>query len=286
MQGSGGILDMFKILSKRDFAANEFDIWIDAPHIAKNGRAGQFCILHINDKSERIPLTVADYDRENGRIRMIFQAVGKTTTLLGTLKPGDEIKDILGPLGVPSEVKHYGTVMMVGGGVGIAALYPIIKALKEAGNKVITILGGRTKDLVIMMDECAKYSDELLVTTDDGSYGIHGVVTTAMDMVAARGEKVDYCWAIGPSVMMKFASYKAKELGIPCWVSLNPVMIDGTGMCGCCRVSVHGETKFACVDGPEFDGEGINWNEFMTRLRQYKDEEKISLEKYKYEAGE
>lgn len=277
---------MFKILSKSAFAANEFDIWIDAPQIARNGRAGQFCVLRVNETGERIPLTVAEYDREGGRIRMIFQTVGKTTTALGRLNAGDCIHDILGPLGTPSEVKKYGTVLMIGGGVGIAALFPIIKALKEAGNKVITILGGRTKDLVIMMDECAKYSDELIVTTDDGSYGVKGVVTTAMDMLAQRGEKIDYCWAIGPSIMMKFAALKAKELQIPCWVSLNPIMVDGTGMCGCCRVTVNDKIRFACVDGPEFDGWGVNWNEFMTRLRQYKDEEKISLEKYKSEVGE
>ncbi|OON89902.1 sulfide/dihydroorotate dehydrogenase-like FAD/NAD-binding protein [Pyramidobacter sp. C12-8] len=277
---------MFKILSKSALAANEFDIWIDAPQIARNGHAGQFCVLRVNETGERIPLTVAEYDREGGRIRMIFQTVGKTTTALGKLNEGDCIHDILGPLGTPSEIKKYGTVLMIGGGVGIAALFPIIKALKEAGNKVITILGGRTKDLVIMMDECAKYSDELIVTTDDGSYGVKGVVTTAMDMLAQRGEKIDYCWAIGPSIMMKFASLKAKELQIPCWVSLNPIMIDGTGMCGGCRVTVNDKIRFACVDGPEFDGWGVNWNEFMTRLRQYKDEEKISLEKYKSEVGE
>lgn len=277
---------MFKILSKSAFAANEFDIWIDAPQIARNGRAGQFCVLRVNETGERIPLTVAEYDPEGGRIRMIFQTTGKTTTALGKLNAGDCIHDILGPLGTPSEIKHYGTVLMIGGGVGIAALFPIIKALKEAGNKVITILGGRTKDLVIMMDECGKYSDELIVTTDDGSFGVKGVVTTAMDMLAERGEKIHYCWAIGPSIMMKFASLKAKELKIPCWVSLNPIMIDGTGMCGCCRVTVNDKIRFACVDGPEFDGWGVNWNEFMTRLRQYKDAEKISLEKYKSEVGE
>lgn len=277
---------MFKILSKSAFAANEFDIWIDAPQIARNGRAGQFCVLRVNETGERIPLTVAEYDPEGGRIRMIFQTTGKTTMALGKLNAGDCIHDILGPLGTPSEIKHYGTVLMIGGGVGIAALFPIIKALKEAGNKVITILGGRTKDLVIMMDECGKYSDELIVTTDDGSFGVKGVVTTAMDMLAERGEKIDYCWAIGPSIMMKFASLKAKELKIPCWVSLNPIMIDGTGMCGCCRVTVNDKIRFACVDGPEFDGWGVNWNEFMTRLRQYKDAEKISLEKYKSEVGE
>lgn len=277
---------MFKILSKKALAANEFDIWIDAPRIARNGRPGQFCVLRVDETGERIPLTVADYDRENGRIRMIFQTVGKTTTALGKLEVGDSIKDILGPLGTPSEIEKHGTVLMVGGGVGIAALYPILKDLKKAGNKVITILGGRNKDLVIMKDECREYSDELLITTDDGSEGIKGVVTTAMDMLAERGEKIDYCWCIGPSIMMKFASFKAKELNIPCWVSLNPIMIDGTGMCGCCRVTVNDEIRFACVDGPEFDGWGVNWNEFMTRLRQYKDEEKISLEKYKNEVGE
>ncbi len=277
---------MFKILSKRAQAANEFDIWIEAPRIARNVRAGQFCVLRVNETGERIPLTVAEYDPEGGRIRMIFMTVGKTTTALGNMKVGDSIHDVLGPLGTPSEIKNYGTVLMVGGGVGIAALFPIIKALKEAGNKVITILGGRTKDLVIMTDECGKYSDELLITTDDGSEGIKGVVTTAMDMLAQRGEKIDYCWTIGPAIMMKFAALKAKELKIPCWASLAPIMIDGTGMCGGCRVTVNDKIRFACVDGPEFDGWGVNWDEFLTRLRQYKDEEKISLEKYKSEVGE
>lgn len=276
---------MFKILSKKVIMPKEFEMWIDAPRIARNGRAGQFCILRVTERGERIPLTVAEYDREGGRIRMVFQTEGKTTTELSKLNPGDEIHDILGPLGKPSEVKNFGTVLMIGGGVGIAALYPIVKALKEAGNKVITILGGRTKDLVIMMDECAACSDELIVTTDDGSYGIKGVVTTAMDMLAQRGEKIDCCWAIGPSIMMKFASLKAKELNIPCWVSLNPIMVDGTGMCGCCRVTVNNAIRFACVDGPEFDGWGVNWNEFFTRLRQYKDEQKISLERYLSEVG-
>ncbi len=277
---------MFKILSKRAFAANEFDIWIEAPRIARNVRAGQFCVLRVNETGERIPLTVAEYDPEGGRIRMIFQAVGKTTVALGRLEVGDCIHDILGPLGTPSEIEKYGTVLMVGGGVGIAALFPIIKALKEAGNKVITVLGGRSSDLVIMKDECGEFSDELIITTDDGTEGIKGVVTTAMDMLAARGEKIDYCWTIGPAIMMKFAALKAKELNIPCWASLAPIMIDGTGMCGGCRVTVNDKIRFACVDGPEFDGWGVNWNEFLTRLRQYKDEEKISLDKYKAEVGE
>ncbi len=277
---------MYKILSKKTLAQNEYDIWIEAPRIAKNGKAGQFVVVRATGTGERIPLTIADYDRENGNIRLIFQVVGKTTAELGHLEPGDSIHDVLGPLGKPSEIENLGTVLMVGGGVGIAALFPILKDLKLAGNKVITILGGRSSDLVVMKDECAEYSDELIITTDDGSEGMKGVVTDAMDMLAERGEKIDYCWAIGPSIMMKFASLKAKELNIPCWVSLNPIMIDGTGMCGGCRVTVNDEIRFACVDGPEFDGWGVNWAEFMNRLRQYKDEEKISLDKFKSEVGE
>lgn len=277
---------MNKILSKKTLAQNEYDIWIEAPRIAKNGKAGQFVVVRPTDHGERIPLTIADYDRENGNIRLIFQVVGKTTAELGSFEPGDSIHDVLGPLGKPSEIENLGTVLMVGGGVGIAALFPILKDLKLAGNRVITILGGRTSDLVVMKDECGEYSDELIITTDDGSEGMKGVVTDAMDMLAKRGEKIDYCWAIGPSIMMKFASLKAKELNIPCWVSLNPIMIDGTGMCGGCRVTVNDEIRFACVDGPEFDGWGVNWSEFMNRLRQYKDEEKISLDKFKSEVGE
>lgn len=277
---------MFKIVSKQKIASKEFDFWVEAPRISKHAKAGQFVVLRISDKGERIPLTIADYDSEKGLIRLIFQVVGKTTALMSSLKPGDSILDISGPLGKPSEIDNYGTVLMVGGGVGIAALYPIIKSLKLAGNKVITILGGRTSDLVIMKDDCAKYSDELIITTDDGSEGIKGVVTEAMKMVVQRGENVDRSWCIGPSIMMKFGTLAASELGLPIWVSLNPLMVDGTGMCGCCRVTVDNKIFFACVDGPEFDGHKVNWDEFMNRLRQYKDEEKISMEKYESEMGE
>ncbi|QTX31391.1 sulfide/dihydroorotate dehydrogenase-like FAD/NAD-binding protein [Aminithiophilus ramosus] len=277
---------MYKIVSKRLIAPKEFDLWIEAPRVARNGKAGQFVVIRASEKGERIPLTIADYDREGGRIRIIFQVVGKTTKEMSLLDEGDCLHDILGPLGNPSEIETLGTVLMVGGGVGIAALYPIIKELKAAGNRVITILGGRTSDLVILKEECAAHSDELIVTTDDGSEGMKGVVTDAMQVLAERGEKIAQSWIIGPTIMMKFASLKAKELAIPCWVSLNPIMIDGTGMCGCCRVSVNDEIRFACVDGPEFDGWGVNWNEFMNRMGQYKDEEKISLEKYQSEVGE
>ncbi|MDD4159802.1 MAG: sulfide/dihydroorotate dehydrogenase-like FAD/NAD-binding protein [Synergistaceae bacterium] len=277
---------MFKIVSKQKIAPKEFDIWVEAARIAKHARAGQFVVLRVDDQGERIPLTIADYDKEKGLIRLIFQVVGKTTAAMSCLNVGDCIKDISGPLGTPSEVEKYGTVLMVGGGVGIAALHPIIKELKLAGNKVITILGGRTSELVIMKDECAKFSDELIITTDDGSEGMKGVVTEAMKMVVERGEKVDRCWCIGPSIMMKFCTKAAAALGLPIIVSLNPLMVDGTGMCGCCRVTVDDKIFFACVDGPEFDGHKVNWDEFMSRLRQYKDEEKISMDKFEAEVGE
>ena len=277
---------MFAIVSKRRIAPKEYDIWVEAPRIASHAAPGQFVVVKPDEHGERIPLTIADFDREKGQIRLIFQVVGKTTAAMAGFEPGQSLSDISGPLGAPSEVENFGTVLMVGGGVGIAALFPILKDLKKRGNRVITILGGRTADLVIMKDECAQWSDELIITTDDGSEGMKGVVTDAMRAVVQRGEKVDRCWAIGPSIMMKFASQAAVELEIPVWVSLNPIMIDGTGMCGCCRVTVDNQIRFACVDGPEFDGAKVNWGEFMNRLRQYRDEEKISYDKYAEEVGD
>ncbi|MDR0649599.1 MAG: sulfide/dihydroorotate dehydrogenase-like FAD/NAD-binding protein [Synergistaceae bacterium] len=271
---------MFRILSKEKIAPKEYDFWVEAPRIAAKALPGQFVVLRLGEHGERIPLTIADFDREKGSIRLIFQAVGRTTAMMASLEAGDSILDISGPLGTPSEIESIGTVLAVGGGVGIAALFPIIRGLKEAENKVITILGGRTSELVIMKDECSRYSDELIVTTDDGSEGQKGLVTDAMKMVAARGEKVDHCWAIGPTIMMKFCAATAGELGLPIWVSMNPVMVDGTGMCGCCRLSVDGQIKFGCVDGPEFDGSKVNWNEFLGRMSQYKEEERISMDKY------
>jgi ferredoxin--NADP+ reductase len=271
---------MHRILSSERIAPKEYDFWVDAPRIAARARPGQFVVLRLDELGERIPLTIADFDSEKGSIRLIFQAVGKTTASMASFKAGDFIRDISGPLGTPSEIGQIGTAMAVGGGVGIAALFPIIRGLKEAGNKVITVLGGRTSDLVIMKDECARYSDELIITTDDGSEGQKGLVTDAMKAVIERGDKVDRCWAIGPTIMMKFCSKAAVELGLPIWVSMNPVMVDGTGMCGCCRLSVEGQIKFGCVDGPEFDGSKVNWDEFMNRMSQYKEEEKISMDKY------
>ena len=277
---------MSKILSAERIAPKEYDFWVEAPRIAKNVRPGQFAVLRASERDERIPLTIADFDAERGSIRVIFQAVGKSTAKLASLKAGDEIRDVSGPLGNASEIGRYGTVLMVGGGVGIAALFPVLRALKQAGNKVITILGGRKSELVIMKGECAAFSDELIVTTDDGSEGIKGLVTDAMKMVSGRGEKIDRVWAIGPSIMMKFCTATAKELGLPIWVSMNPIMVDGTGMCGCCRLNVGDKMKFGCVDGPEFDGHQVDWNDFMNRMVQYKDEERISMEKYEAEVGD
>ncbi|MDR0765152.1 MAG: sulfide/dihydroorotate dehydrogenase-like FAD/NAD-binding protein [Synergistaceae bacterium] len=271
---------MYKILYARDIAPKEFDFLIEAPEIASHAKPGQFVITRHGERGERIPLTVADFDPIRGTIRLIFQVVGRATAEMASLREGDFITDVAGPLGTPSDIERLGTVMAVGGGVGIAALFPIIRGLKETGNKVITILGGRTSELVIMKDECGRYSDELIITTDDGSEGQKGLVTDAMKFAASRGERIDRCWAIGPTVMMKFCSFTASELGIPIWVSMNPIMIDGTGMCGGCRLSVGGKIKFGCVDGPEFDGAKVNWDEFMNRMGQYRDEEKISMERY------
>lgn len=276
---------MYKIVKKEQLAPKEFAMWVEAPRVATHSKPGQFVVLRPNEKGERIPLTVSDMKPEQGLIRIIFQVVGKTTEMLATFEEGESIKDVAGPLGTPSEIDNYGTVLLIGGGVGIAVLYPIIRAMKQAGNKVITILGGRNSDLVILKDECREYSDELIITTDDGSEGMKGLVTDAMTMLAERGEHIDRSWCIGPSVMMKFSTLTAKKYNWPITVSLNPLMVDGTGMCGCCRVTVDGKIFFACVDGPEFDGHKVDWTEFMNRLGQYRDEERISLEKYRYETG-
>lgn len=270
---------MYKIIKNAQLSENEFDFWIEAPRIAAKAEPGQFVILRINEVGERIPLTIADVDSENGSIRLIFQVIGKTTAALSKLKTGDALMDLSGPLGMPTEIENYGTVMIVGGGVGIAAIFPIVKGLKKAGNRVITILGAKTADLVILQEECRQYSDELIITTDDGSLGMKGLVTEAMDQVIAR-ESVNCSWAIGPSIMMKFCTLTASKHDVPIFVSLNPIMIDGTGMCGGCRVTIADSIKFACVDGPEFKGTEVDWDEFINRMKQYKAEEETCLADY------
>ncbi|EOL43505.1 sulfide/dihydroorotate dehydrogenase-like FAD/NAD-binding protein [Enterococcus caccae] len=270
---------MHKISKSKQLSENEYDFWINAPLIASKAKPGQFVILRINEIGERIPLTIADADDSSGNIRLVFQVIGKTTAELGKLTTGDTILDLTGPLGMPTEIKKYGTVMIAGGGVGIAAILPIVKGLKNAGNRVITILGAKTAELVILQKECREYSDELIIATDDGTLGMKGLVTAAMEHVINK-ETVHCCWAIGPSMMMKFCTLTATKHEVPIFVSLNPIMIDGTGMCGGCRVTIDGSIKFACVDGPEFKGTEVNWDEFISRMKQYKTEEETCLAGY------
>ncbi|RKZ08749.1 sulfide/dihydroorotate dehydrogenase-like FAD/NAD-binding protein, partial [bacterium] len=249
-------------------------------------RAGQFIILRTSDLGERIPLTIADANAEEGWIELVVQVVGKTTKSLSLLDAGDSIYDLVGPLGRPTHIEMYGTVVIIGGGIGIAPSHPIAQAMKAAGNEVIAILGGRTKELVIMEDRMRAVADRVLITTDDGSYGMKGVVTDALQKLLDEGVDVSLVVAIGPPIMMKFVSLMTKKFSIPTLVSLNTIMVDGTGMCGACRVSVDGQTKFVCVDGPEFDGHKVDFDEMMKRLRMYEEQEKESMERYISQVGE
>lgn len=270
---------MFKIVEKRMLESNVGWFEIEAPRIAKKRQAGQFIILRIDNVGERIPLTIADSNTEKGTIVLICQSVGKTSTQLNHLQTGDSILDIAGPLGKPSHLENFGTAVCIGGGVGIAVTYPIAKALKEHGNKVIAVLGARTKDLLILEKEMQQVSDEVRITTDDGSYGAKGLVTDALRQIIAE-QPVNFVLAIGPTIMMKFVCKTTQEYGITTMVSLNPIMIDGTGMCGGCRVNVGGKTQFACVDGPEFDGHQVDFDLLMLRQRMYTDEENVAREQY------
>ncbi|NJE07163.1 sulfide/dihydroorotate dehydrogenase-like FAD/NAD-binding protein [Thermococcus sp. M39] len=274
---------MFEILHKEKLAPGINLFEIKAERIAKKAKPGQFVILRLHEKGERIPLTIADTNPENGTITIVAQEVGKTTHELGTYEAGDYILDVLGPLGRPSHIDKFGTVVMIGGGVGVAEIYPVARAMKEVGNYVISILGFRTKELVFWEDKLKQVSDEVIVTTNDGSYGMKGFTTHALQKLIDEGRKIDLVHAVGPTIMMKFVAELTKPYGIKTVASLNPIMVDGTGMCGACRVTVGGEIKFACVDGPEFDAHQVNWDELMKRLDYYKDLEKISFEKWKRE---
>jgi ferredoxin--NADP+ reductase len=269
---------MNKILEKEFLSPQVFRMKVEAPEIAKKRKAGQFIILRVNDAGERIPLTIADADPVAGWIELVVQAVGKTTTALSEMAVGDSLHDLAGPLGRPTHIEKCGTVVMVGGGIGIAPSHPIAQAMKEAGNTVISILGGRTKELIIMEAKMRATSDEVIIATDDGSYGMKGLVTDAIQKLIDEGRKIDLVIAIGPPVMMKFVSLLTKKYNIHTLVSLNTIMIDGTGMCGGCRVSVDGKSKFVCVDGPEFDGHLVNFDEMMQRLSMYREQEKESVD--------
>jgi len=251
---------------------------ISAPEVARKAKAGQFVIVRVVEEGERVPLTIADYDRDEGTITLIFQEVGKTTMHLGTMEVGDKLASFTGPLGKPTEIEHYGTVVCVGGGVGIAPIYPIARDLKAAGNEVISIIGARNVDLLFWEDKIRSVSDEVIVCTDDGSYGRKALVTEPLKELLEQRKDVERVWAIGPAIMMKFASLTTKPFGVKTIVSLNSIMVDGTGMCGSCRVEVDGETRFACVHGPEFDGHKVDWDLLLARLRVYLEEEKRALE--------
>ena len=264
---------MYEILEKKVLSDTVKLMKIKAPLVAKKAKAGQFIILRIDEEGERIPLTIADYDREKGTITVIFMEVGKTTKQLGTMKVGEFLLNFAGPLGVASEIENYGTVVCIGGGVGIAPLYPIVRELKKAGNYVISILGARNEKLLMLESEIEDFSDELHICTDDGSKGIKGFVSTVLQGIIDKGTEVNIVWAIGPVIMMKVVADLTKKYDIKTMVSLNPIMVDGTGMCGGCRVSVGDEIKFACVDGPEFDGHKVDFENLMLRNRRFVKEE-------------
>ena len=271
-----------KIVSKRKLSENVFTAEIEAALIAQARKPGQFVIISINNEySERIPLTIAEADPEKGTIRLIWQRLGKTTAELADMQVGEKIASVVGPLGKPTHIENFGTVVCVGGGIGNAPLLPIAKALREAGNKIISILGARTRSLLILEDEFAQISDELIVTTDDGTMGRKALVTEPLKELCQRHPKPNQAFIIGPAIMMKFCCEVTKQFNIPTQVSLNTIMVDGTGMCGGCRIEFDGQPKFVCVDGPEFDGHKVNFDLMMKRLNAYKDQEQKAHEQYK-----
>lgn len=275
---------MFKIISHTLLGGTTAEMVVEAPFVARKAKAGQFLIIRIDEEGERVPLTIADHDSEAGTITMVYQVVGRSTKQLATMKVGDCLADVVGPLGMPSEIENYGTVVIVGGGVGIAPIHPIAKALKEAGNRVISIIGAKTEELLFWEDKMREASTEVLIATDDGSVGHKGFVTDILDKVTEE-EEVNAIWAVGPMIMMRSCVNVVKPKGIKIFVSMNPVMIDGTGMCGGCRVKVGDETKFACVDGPEFDGALIDFDLAMNRSRFMKDLEAEGLKHYDHKCN-
>jgi ferredoxin--NADP+ reductase len=264
---------MYEILEKQVLSDNVKLMKVRAPLVAKKAEAGQFIILRIDENGERIPLTIADYDRKKGTITIIFMEVGKTTKQLGTMKVGEKLLNFAGPLGVSSEIEKYGTVVCIGGGVGIAPLYPVVRELKKAGNYIISILGARNEKLLMLEKEIKEWSDELRICTDDGSKGTKGFVSNVLQNLIDKETKINIVWAIGPVIMMKVVADLTRKYDIKTIVSLNPIMVDGTGMCGGCRVTVNDEIKFACVDGPEFDGHKVDFENLMLRNKRFLKEE-------------
>jgi len=271
---------LYKILLRQDLVPNIHLFKVAAPNVANKAQAGQFVVIRVDEKGERIPLTIADWDKKEGSVTIVFMEVGTTTHKLAQLQTGDSIADFVGPLGLPSHIDKFGTVVCVAGGFAVATIMPIARAMQKAGNRVISIMGARSKNLIFWEDELRRVSDQLIVTTDDGSYARKGLVTEPLKELLESGEKIDRVVAIGPSIMMKFSAKTTEPFGVKTIVSLNPIMVDGTGMCGCCRVAVDGVTKFTCVDGPEFDGHKVDWDLLFARQRTYLDEEKNSFNQW------
>ena len=269
---------MYKVLAREDLTPNIHLFKVSAPEIAKKAKPGQFVVVRMDEKAERIPLTLANWETKEGTVTIVFMEVGTSTYRLNLLKTGNSIMNFVGPLGLPTHTEKFGTVICVAGGVGSAPVYPIARALKTAGNKVITIQGARSKELIFWEDKLRSVSDQFIVTTDDGSYGRKAVVTEPLKDILQSNERIDRVIAIGPSIMMKFCSKTTEPFKVKTIVSLNSIMVDGTGMCGCCRVSVGGVTKFTCVDGPDFDGHQIDWDLLAARQRTYLEEEKCSYD--------
>ena len=273
---------MYEIVFKEELNPVTKLFEVRAPAEARKAQAGQFVIVRVDDKGERIPLTVADYDRERATISLVVQEVGKTTMHMGSLQVGDRLASFTGPLGLPTEIQRYGTVLCVGGGFAIAPICAIARALRKAGNHVVSIVGARTRELLFWEDRVRSASDELIICTDDGSYGRQGLVTQPLQEMLEAGRSIDHAWAIGPAIMMKFCCLATQPYGVPTTVSLNSIMVDGTGMCGACRVEVGGQTRFACVDGPEFDAHQVNWDLMLARQQFYLEEEKLALERWRH----
>jgi len=270
---------------KQDLVPNIHLFKVAAPNVAKKAQPGQFVVIRIDERGERIPLTIADWDEEEGSVTIVFMEVGTTTHRLALLGAGDFIANFIGPLGLPTHIEKFGTVVCVAGGFAVAPIVPIARAMKKEGNKVISIMGAWNKNLIFWEDELRRVSNQLIVTTDDGSYARKGLVTEPLKELLETGERVDRVIAIGPSIMMKFCAKTTEPFGVKTIVSLNPIMVDGTGMCGCCRVSVGGVTKFTCVDGPDFDGHQVDWDLLFARQRIYLDEERRSFEQWQCLCG-
>jgi ferredoxin--NADP+ reductase len=271
---------MYKILYKQTLNEQVKLIVVKAPVVAAKARAGQFVIVRINETGERIPLTIADYSRQDETITLVFQEIGKSTMQMGMLEVGDGFENVVGPLGHPTEIQDYGRVVLVGGGVGMATLFPIARSLKQAGNSITTILGARSRDLLIREGEIRSYSDETIVCTDDGSYGQQALVTDPLKVLLDSRNDISRIWAVGPTIMMKVVADTTRPYDVPTVVSLNTIMLDGTGMCGSCRILKNGRTQFACVDGPEFDAHSIDWENLLSRMNFYQMEEQLAVERW------